>query len=112
MLSQRAVRTMSKRFGMVAVMLGAGSISAVVFLTISNPGLHRPILASVFLGVLLIIAIQRPQAAVLMAFAFLAFLGIIRRLLIPVAGWSSFDPLLLFAPVFSIFLLASLYLGG
>ena len=42
---------------------------------------------------------KSPQAALIMLLVYLPFMSFLRRLLIPIAGWSSLDPLLLVAPV-------------
>lgn len=48
---------------------------------------------------LIILAVRYRLLACAATIAFLPFLGLVRRLLIPVAGWSSVDPLLLVAPL-------------
>ncbi len=108
------LRTGRLRLGRPLALLGlAGATSLVIIVgsaTTENPWLLRPLCAAVFAGFLMFVSVRRPGATVLLTFGFLAFLGLIRRLLIPVAGWASYDPLLLVAPAVSLFMLRSLLL--
>lgn len=54
--------------------------------------------------VLLALARMRIQTAVIAAVIYLVFMGDLRRLLIPLVGWSNTDPLLLLGPIFAILL--------
>jgi hypothetical protein len=74
-----------------------------------DPELHRALLAGVVAVAVIVVSSRRPRAGVLLTFAFLVVLALIRRLLIPIAGWTSLDPLLLVGPVVSIFLLVGLF---
>jgi hypothetical protein len=93
------------------MLLAAGMVAFVGFETVQNPQFNRPLLALLIVGVLSFVGVRRPRAAVLLTFAFLVVLGLVRRLLIPIAGWSSYDPLLLVVPVVSGFLVARVFLG-
>lgn len=48
------------------------------------------------------LAMMQMRLALLAAFVFLIVLGDLRRLLIPVSGWSGLDPLLVVGPVFAL----------
>jgi len=63
------------------------------------PGLYRLLIAITLFACLLAVALRKPVMALMLVIALLPFTGLIRRLLIPIAGWTSFDPLLLVAPV-------------
>ncbi|WP_159882565.1 hypothetical protein [Paenibacillus puerhi] len=56
----------------------------------------------IFLGLLLLalpLAVRNPRVLMFSLLVYLPFLGFFRRMLIPVSGWSSYDPLVIFAPV-------------
>ncbi len=74
-----------------------------------NPELHRYALAVVVAAALIAVSSRQPRAGTMLTFTFLVVLALIRRLLIPIAGWTSFDPLLLVGPLVSIFLLIGLF---
>lgn len=76
---------------------------------LNNPELHRALLAGVVAVALIVVSSRKPRAGALLTFAFLVVLALIRRLLIPIAGWTSIDPLLLVGPLVSIFLLVGLF---
>lgn len=71
-----------------------------------EPSMIRFVLAGFAVAIGLVSVISRPAQGVLWLFAFLPFLGFLRRLLIPVTGWSGTDPMLLISPVISGALLA------
>jgi hypothetical protein len=79
-------------------------VIAVATKTDQNPALYRPLAAVLITGGLILLAARRPMAAIHATVVFLALLALIRRLLIPAAGWTSYDPLLLVAPAVSAFL--------
>ncbi|MEK8126946.1 hypothetical protein WMW72_03385 [Paenibacillus filicis] len=45
------------------------------------------------------LAIRNPRVLMFSLLIYLPFLGFFRRMLIPVSGWSSYDPLVVFSPV-------------
>jgi hypothetical protein len=90
---------------LIAAMLGSGALAVGVFAILQNGAWARPVAALLIGGALIYLALRYPQAAILATFAFLPLLGLIRRLLIPVAGWTSTDPLLLVAPLVGVVLL-------
>jgi hypothetical protein len=89
--------------------LAAAMVTLVGFETVQNPQLNRALLAFLIVAVLSFVGVRRPRATVLLTFAFLVVLGLVRRLLIPIAGWSSYDPLLLVAPLVSGFLVVRVF---
>jgi hypothetical protein len=104
----RLARTAGKILGLA---VAAVVVTVVGFLAVDNTALIRPIIAGLIAATIVAVAIRRPRAAVLLAFAFLALLPLLRRLLIVAAGWTSYDPLLLVAPVVAALLVAPLFLS-
>jgi hypothetical protein len=84
----------------------AACITAAVGLVASAyPTADRILLAIALTAGFLTVAGRSRRAAVILVAAFLPLLGLVRRLLIFDAGWSSADPLLLVAPAVAVFLL-------
>jgi|GEM_PF-857025 len=83
----------------VASGLAAGLLAMVPFVV-------RLLLALAGAFTVLVMAEKRPRTLVMVLFAVLPFLGLLRRLLIPVAGWSGTDPLLLISPAAVVFIIA------
>src|SRR5437899_1413908 len=67
-------------------------------------------LAALLAGIPIITSLRRPRIAVLICLLSLPALALLRRLLIPISGWDSYDPLLLVAPAVCLFLLVRLFL--
>ncbi|MEO7803956.1 MAG: hypothetical protein ABIS18_06075 [Actinomycetota bacterium] len=68
------------------------------FVAVKQPTIAR-LLVGVFGGIIFfIISMNGRLTALRLSIVFLVFLGLIRRLLIPFAGWSEQDPLLLVGP--------------
>ncbi|WP_248927139.1 hypothetical protein [Paenibacillus hamazuiensis] len=63
-----------------------------------NPGMIRLLLASAIVLILFAVSRRKPAVTIYALIVFLPFLGIIRRILIPVAGWSSNDPIVIIGP--------------
>jgi hypothetical protein len=93
-----------------AMPLVAGVITAIVLA--QRPAALRPLFAVLILGLLLFVSVRWPRSAIVGTLILLAFLGLIRRLLIPAAGWSSYDALLLVAPCFAVVLVARVFAVG
>jgi hypothetical protein len=93
------------------MLLGGGMLAAAAFEAVQSPELYHLGLAVVIAAGLSFVAVQRPRTGVLLTFTFLTVMALTRRLLIPVAGWSSYDPLLLVAPLVSMVLLARIFLA-
>jgi hypothetical protein len=96
-------------FAFVAAAMVAVVAAGVATELLHNPELHRALLAGVVAIVLIAVSSRQPRAGALLTFAFLVGLALIRRLLIPIAGWTSYDPLLLVGPLVSTFLLVGLF---
>ncbi len=77
-----------------------------------SPRVDRPLFAALATLCLCLVALRRPQHAIVGVMVFLPFLGLARRILIPVAGWSGNDPLLLIAPMLSVLLVTRLFVRG
>jgi hypothetical protein len=90
-----------------AVLAAAGGIlvAGLASLSFAGPPSYRLLLAVLIACCLLLLAVHKPRAAILATFVFLVVMALLRRLLIPVAGWASYDPLLLVGPVVVTFLL-------
>lgn len=78
------------------LVLAAGLVAGMLAMV---PFVVRLLLAAAGAAAVLAAAEKRPRWLILALFAALPFLGFLRRLLIPVAGWSGTDPLLLISPV-------------
>lgn len=75
----------------------------------NNPGNVRPLIfISLFLLVFACLMIVR-ERIVSFLIIYLALMGLIRRALIPIAGWSSFDPLLILGPSITVVIALSLF---
>jgi hypothetical protein len=74
-------------------------IAGLARLSFAGPPSYRLLLAVLIGGCLLLLAAHQPRATILVTFAFLVVMALLRRLLIPVAGWASYDPLLLVGPL-------------
>jgi hypothetical protein len=85
------------------ILLAAVAGSAVLgWVVVSHPHWYRYMLAG-FVGLsLLMLAYKVPRAAALGTLLFLPSLAFLRRLLIADAGWTSYDPLLLVAPLVAV----------
>jgi hypothetical protein len=92
----------------LALVLGTGAGPAVLVVA-NDPSLVRVATAVLILAALGVATVRWPQAAVLLTLSFLPFLALIRRLLIPIAGWTSWDALLIVGPVASLLLLGRLF---
>jgi hypothetical protein len=87
------------------IAMGAALMTAVVAMNVVHrPTLDRLIFAALIAGNLALAALRWPRAAIAATMLMLPLLGLLRRLLIPVAGWSSYDPLLLVAPAVALLL--------
>jgi hypothetical protein len=87
--------------------VASGIVSA---LTALRPAWDRPLLAGVAAFSICVVAVRRPRLAIVAAMLLLPFLGLIRRGLIPISGWSTSDGLLLVAPCLSVFLAVRLFI--
>ena len=105
-LSSRLNTFSVPRTGLIAALLlivgTAGILTAFFF------GQERMAITGSIIFVLLALALVNVRLAVLGVFAFLIVLGDLRRLLIPVVGWSGADPLLLVAPGICVLLVGHL----
>ncbi len=89
----------------------AGVIVGLVPVVVSrDPAAIRLALALLVVGCLALASVANPQIGILMTVWFLPFIALIRRLLIGVAGWTSYDPLLLVAPVLAALLLYRVFI--
>lgn len=68
----------------------------------ANPGNVRLLLAASLMAILLALSYHRPRIVIFTLMVYLPFMSLFRRMLIPVAGWSSMDPLLLVGPVLAV----------
>lgn len=106
-----AVHPLSRRAALPTAVTAAAISGGLVvaWALVRDPQALRPVFA-VLIGVdLLVCAARWPRTAAVATLAMLPALSLIRRLLIPAAGWSSLDPLLLVAPIIAIFLVLRLF---
>src|SRR3954447_24936031 len=98
--------------GRALVVLGIVAAVVVGYVAITRPDLYRFLLAVAIVANLLLILVRWPRAAILLTLMYLPFMALTRRLLIDMSGWSSYDPLLLVAPVVGIVLCWRLFVRG
>ncbi len=91
---------------LLVVALAALVCALVPAIEVSAPGTVRYVFAGLVVLDLAVVGMIRPRIGIALTLLFLVCLGMVRRLLIPAAGWSSFDPLLLVGPAVGILLLA------
>ncbi len=107
-----AIRTSNQiwqiAFVVVLVMLALGFSASVS--GVWGAQLNRVGLAALITTVLVIVSLRSPSWGSVLTLAFLVVLGMVRRLLIPLIGWSSFDPLLVVGPTVSLALVGRLVL--
>jgi hypothetical protein len=90
--------------GISVVALAFGATALVAAVASAYPLADRWLLAVVLATGFCVVAAKSSRSAVILVMGFLPCLGLIRRLLIFDAGWSSADPLLLVAPAVAIFI--------
>lgn len=81
--------------GLLAYALGKAAL---------EPGKVRLLLAGAILVVLTAFSQRKPALVMYLLLIYLPFLGFIRRVLIPVAGWNSMDPFVVVGPAMILFL--------
>jgi hypothetical protein len=91
--------------GIAGIMIGLVPIAVA-----QNPILIRVAVAALIIGLFVLISVQSPRLAILLVLWFLPLLAFLRRLLIPVGGWTSYDALLLVAPIVAVFLLYRVFI--
>ncbi|WP_112182081.1 hypothetical protein [Paraliobacillus zengyii] len=91
-----------KRFNLLFVLLLA-SIFVIGRLSI-HPGMVRNLLFASLFIVIMALTIHYRERIIGLLIIYLVFMGLIRRALIPIAGWSGFDPLLILGPVLTVLL--------
>jgi hypothetical protein len=89
---------------MLGVVAAGVLVAGFASLTFADRPGYRLLLALVLGSGLLLLAWFRPRAAVIATIALLVVIALLRRLLIPLAGWSGWDPLLLVGPLVASFL--------
>ena len=89
----------------LATVAGCAVIGAGAALATTDPSVVRPLAAILVAADLVLLCLRFPRGGVVATLVFLAALGLVRRLLIPVAAWTSFDPLLLVGPAMAALLL-------
>ena len=97
------------RPGIVAA-IGAFLAALAVVAVATQPSWDRWVVAAVIGGSLAAISLDRPRTAALVALLGLPFLALLRRLLIPLAPWTSQDPLLAVGPLLAVVILAGLWI--
>lgn len=80
---------------------------ALVAVAAAEPTLARAAVGLLGLAIFVVVAISSRPLAVALIFVWLPMLGFVRRLLIPFAGWSTNDPLLLVGPAAAVIILVA-----
>lgn len=121
-MAERAAALRARRLAAPRLRLPASSLLAaaavalavgVAGLGVADPLAVRPIFAVLIALNLAVVAAVKPRLGVGLTLLFLVLLGMVRRLLIPAAGWSTFDPLLIVGPAVAVILLGrSLFARG
>lgn len=88
---------------MIGLLVIVGALGVVGIL---HTGMIRVGIAGVILGIIMSLSLLDVRLTVLVTFCYLPFIGDLRRILIPVGGWSGNDPLLLIGPAVAILLMA------
>jgi hypothetical protein len=91
-------------FDLTWVAAVAGSAALTGIATARTPLVGRMAAGAAVVGSFLVVALRSRRAALHLIFVWLAFLGFVRRALIPIIGWPRFDPLLLLAPAAAVIL--------
>ena len=87
------------------------SLAAVAVVAVATqPSWDRWVLAAVIGGSLAAVSLERPRTAAVVALLGLPLLALLRRLLIPLAPWTSHDPLLAVGPLLAMVILAGLWI--
>jgi hypothetical protein len=92
---QAGIKTVFLKITLAAIIIG---MSLYVGHSVLNPASIRTLLGLTILFLTLAISITHPNASIILLMIYLPLLGLIRRILIPIAGWGSFDPLVIVAP--------------
>ena len=92
----------------VAAIAAAVAALAVVAIAV-HPSWDRWVVAAVIGGSLAAVSLERPRTAAVVALLGLPLLALMRRLLIPLAPWTSHDPLLAVGPLLALVILAGLW---
>ncbi|MCA1833954.1 MAG: hypothetical protein LC750_14755 [Actinobacteria bacterium] len=92
----------------VFLVVGALSLGKQV---VTGGSILRIYAAMAIMAFLAVPAIKKPQSALLGLFAWLPFLGLVRRALLPTAGWASLDPMLLVSTAVSLTIAISLMMS-
>ncbi|QSO45439.1 hypothetical protein [Alicyclobacillus mengziensis] len=99
MLARLYYRTWLKpvllKIALVSIVLG---LSLYIGRSVIHPGNIRTLLGLTLIFLTLALSIVKPNASIVFVMMYLPLLGLIRRILIPIAGWGSFDPLVIVAP--------------
>jgi hypothetical protein len=100
-----------ERIKLAVLVSGTGGAIALSGLTIAaDPSLLRVVLAVLIIGAMILVSLRSPKAVAVLTLCSLPLLALGRRLLIPVAGWTPWDALLVLAPVVSVILAHRLFL--
>jgi hypothetical protein len=95
----------------VFVVVLAGAAIGIAGVAMTSTPLQIRLIVALLIGLTLtLIAIGQPRTAIVVTLSFLVVLTLVRRLLIPVAGWAQTDPLVLMGPLVSIILIHRLFM--
>ena len=102
-LSRKLIHRVDRRLLLVA---SAFVVGTAVILGAVAIGEVRLAVTVVILSLLLALSLIDIRLSILGLFGFLTILGDLRRILVPLVGWSGSDPILMIGPVFTVLLMA------
>lgn len=92
-----------KILGIILLVILMGYFLGTMALDSSNT---RLLIASSLIFIFLVLSIRKPTLSLYLLLIYLPFLGFLRRVLIPIAGWNTFDPLVIVGPAVIILLIS------
>ncbi len=103
----RTPRLIRPAGAMIALLLVGPLLGVVLARLARDEGTIRTIVAVMAISILGPLTLRWPRVGILAVFTVLASTGLLRRLLIPVAGWSQTDPILLLGPAVALIVLGA-----
>lgn len=94
----------ARALALFLALAGCTGLAVVITVFTANPDTVRMLVTILLVAGLVLVALRSPRMCVVALIAFLTVLGLLRRLLIPIAGWSTYDPLLLVCPAITLLL--------
>lgn len=92
----------NRNMKLVALFFLAFFLIAIIGINSTNQALVRPLIFFSCFTLLLLFSIYYKEKVIMFFIFYLALMGFFRRALIPIAGWSAFDPLLILGPIMTV----------